>query len=93
MATLRFYENMDGSFLEAVYDDVLMTCSGITVHVPATAATLTVNGSLGGTPITETYPPGTDTIFPLPGIPVEAVPNRNGTGVRFVGMDYIGAGE
>jgi hypothetical protein len=75
---LQFYSNADGSTATLVYDDVAMTASGVLVHVPAAAQTVTVRAVISGQPVNLVYPPGTDTTFPLPSLPIGTRTNAKG---------------
>ena len=72
MATqsVQFYSNADGSTASLVYDDVAMTASGVQIHVPAGARTVTVNAVISGQPVNEVYSAGPDAFYsfasPLP---------------------------
>jgi hypothetical protein len=77
--TVQFFSDSNGSTASLVYDDVAMTASGVLVHVPVNAKTVIVNAVISNTPISLTYPAGTDTVYLFASpMPISFVTTRSG---------------
>lgn len=93
---LRIYESVaDGSYVELIYDDVALTCNSGHVVCGSQAKTpLSVTLVIAGNSITQSFPPGSDEIVPLPvTLAVLTGQGKSGEGIAFSGFDSISFGH
>lgn len=73
------YSDALGSQIGITWDDVALTASEVTAHIPADAQSVTTTAVVNGITHVVTCPPGTDRSFVFPSaLPVVMFTNRKG---------------